>query len=100
MKERHKERHKDTKTQRHKDTKKDSKTEIQKERQKDRKRERWDFFKRGHREVEKTFNQVFFMLQFFPVNIGYFRVKMTETSTLGLNYKKIRTLLGKRALTP
>ena len=67
------------------------------------------FFKRGHREVEKTFNQVFFMLlyiniytklSFFPVNIGYFRVKMTETSTLSLNYEKIRIFLGKRALTP
>ena len=60
-------------------------------------------------EVEKTFNQVFFMLlyiniytklSFFPVNMGYFRVKMTETSTLSLNYEKIRIFLGKRALTP
>ena len=40
-----------------------------------------DFFKRGYREVEKTFHQVFFILlyitiytklSYFPVNIGYF----------------------------
>ena len=67
------------------------------------------FFKRGHREVEKTFNQVFFMLlyitiyaklSFFSVNIGYFWVKIAEPTTLSLNYEKIRIFLGKRALTP
>ena len=56
-------------------------------------------------EVEKTFNQVFFMLLYiiiytklanFCVKMSYFVAEMTGTSTLGAIYGKLRIFWNKR----